>query len=153
MPDPATIPQQKVIDAIESWGIDLDDVLSIHLHGQPRGGYLQIVRHRRGPDGQLLAAGGQPSTVTVVIGIERVVEPTTRKPATRWKRTAERCACGQVDHDLSEPCPAATGWDRHAIERIIDMVATIPQGASGDGDQLRALLADRDRIERDGSQR
>ena len=44
---------------------------------------------------------------------------------------------------------AGPGWDRGNVERIIAMVAGHPAlGASGDGDQLRALLADRDRLRR-----
>lgn len=46
-----------------------------------------------------------------------------------------------------EPVPESDGgpgWTRYSIVRIIELVATSPLGASGDGDQLRALLADRD---------
>ena len=43
------------------------------------------------------------------------------------------------------------GWDRGNVERIIGMVASSPLGASGDGDQLRALLADRDRLDAERS--
>lgn len=69
--DPATITTDQLTEALQSWGIDLNDLTHIWLTADHRGGALELVRHRRDADGQLIHAGNGPATVTIVVGIIR----------------------------------------------------------------------------------
>lgn len=73
--DPATITTDQLSAALESWGIDLTDVIDIRLSADHRGGGIEIRRRRRDPDGKLIHAGHDCATVTVVVGIVQPKPP------------------------------------------------------------------------------
>lgn len=82
-----------------------------------------------------------------------------------WRRPDEperECSLGCPEHDPAEEIVAeritepagASGWDRATIERLIvqlyDSELHVGIGRPGDRGQLRALLADWDRLDKDG---
>jgi hypothetical protein len=68
--DPVAIPHAALTAALTAWGVDPADLLDLTIRVDRAGGWLQVTRARRDPDGHPLYAGGGLATITVVIGID-----------------------------------------------------------------------------------
>jgi hypothetical protein len=70
MSDPVAIPHTALTAALLGWGVDPADLLDLTIRADRDGGWLQVTRARRDPDGHPLYAGGGLATVTVIVGID-----------------------------------------------------------------------------------
>jgi hypothetical protein len=68
--DPVAIPHTALTAALTAWGVDPADLLDLTIRVDRDGGWLQVTRARRDPDGHPLHAGGGLATVTVIVGID-----------------------------------------------------------------------------------